>query len=235
MANNAITVRDNAAPSLTFYPESTDLGSSVYRPLFGSSDGAQATIGSKADAAYTGPATASVVSILKGLYAAITAAIPAGTNIIGSISERSVTTTAAPTVTASAAYTTGQVVGGLLTFANAVDGTSGIINSIRLSCKSVVTGNMKLYLFHTNPSSSTFTDKTAPSINVADVPSLSDVFYLTTADSGLGTHTLYSYDNVGKRFVLPSGTSLYGVLVTSGTPTFGSTSDITVSLNIKKD
>lgn len=47
-------------------------------------DGADVTQGAKADAAYAGSGSASLVAILKGLYAASTGPIPAGTAVIGS-------------------------------------------------------------------------------------------------------------------------------------------------------
>jgi hypothetical protein len=46
-------------------------------------DGANVTQGAIADAAYTGSGNATVVAALKGIYAAATAALPAGTNTIG--------------------------------------------------------------------------------------------------------------------------------------------------------
>lgn len=46
-------------------------------------DGWNVTEGTKADSAYAGSGSASIVAILKGLYSAYTSAIPAGTNVIG--------------------------------------------------------------------------------------------------------------------------------------------------------
>jgi hypothetical protein len=48
-------------------------------------DGWDATQGAKADAAYTGSGSPSVISLLKALYTALTSALPAGTNTIGSV------------------------------------------------------------------------------------------------------------------------------------------------------
>ena len=48
-------------------------------------DGSDVAEGAKADSAYAGSGSASVVSILKGLYAAMVAATPAGTNVIGKV------------------------------------------------------------------------------------------------------------------------------------------------------
>lgn len=48
-------------------------------------DGAIATIGTKADSAYSGSGSASEIAALKGIYAAATGAIPAGSNNIGGV------------------------------------------------------------------------------------------------------------------------------------------------------
>ena len=139
-----------------------------------------------------------------------------------------------PTITASSAYTAGYVVGGKLTFSNVVRGTSGVVQSVSIACKSVQTSGFKLYLFTTNPSNSTWADKTAPSINSADVPYLLDVINLSAYDSGLGTMTLYTSDNVGRAFNAASS-NLYGVLVTTATPTFASSSDLFIDIVVLED
>lgn len=186
-----------------------------------------------------------------GAVTAITNALPVGTNVLGkigidqttpgttnnvSVTTKSVAISQTLTVTASSAYTSGNEVGGLSTFAGAV-GTagSGIVQSIRATSKSVQTGPLKLYLFNVNPTNTTWTDKTTPAINAADVSSVIGVYSLSSTDSGLGTHTIYTLDGVGKAFSIASGTSLYGVLVTTGTPTFGSSSDIVVTINVLQD
>jgi hypothetical protein len=141
-----------------------------------------------------------------------------------------------PAVTAASAYVTGNVVGGLLTFANVVQATvlSGVLESVTLAIKSTQTATFKLYLFRSAPSA-TFTDKTSPAINAADASLLLDVITLSGGDSGLGANaTLYVADNIGKSLVL-AGTALYGVLVVTGTPTFTTTTDVVVTASILKD
>ena len=48
-------------------------------------DGADVALGAKADAAYAGTGSASAIATLKGIYSALVAPLPAGTNAIGSI------------------------------------------------------------------------------------------------------------------------------------------------------
>ncbi len=163
---------------------------------------------------------------------------PGTTNGVQVIATNSGTTSpsAAPTVTAASAYAIGNEVGGLLTFTNVVNAgpLSGVLQSIEVMAKSVQTTGLKLYLFSTNPTNSTWTDKSAPAINAADIPFLMGEYSLVTPDSGLGTHTVWNLDGIGKAFVAAAMT-IYGVLVCTGTPTWGSTSDVTVKLGVLKD
>lgn len=139
-----------------------------------------------------------------------------------------------PTITASG-YTAGFVVGGKLTFANAVRGTSGVLQSITITSKSVNAGSgYKFYLFTTNPTNSTWTDHAAPAINAADIPFLMDEFALPSSDSGLGTATLNVSDNLGRAFNAASS-SLYGILVCTSANTYASTSDVFVTLTVLND
>jgi hypothetical protein len=128
------------------------------------------------------------------------------------------------------------VVGGLITFANAVQSKvlSGVLQSVTLAIKSTQTASFRLYLFSSAPAT-TFTDRTAPAIGTGDAAKLLDVISLSAGDSGLGANcTFYSADNIGKSLVL-AGTALYGVLVVTGTPTLPTTSDVVVTASILKD
>ncbi len=141
-----------------------------------------------------------------------------------------------PAITASSAYAAGNIVGGLLTFPNMVQAKalSGVLESIAIKVKSTQSAGFVLDLFKAQPSS-TFTDKTASAIAAADSFLRIGTYSLTNNDSGLGANsTLYTLDNIGKAITL-SGTSLYGVLRTTGTPTFPTTADIQVAVTIMKD
>lgn len=134
-------------------------------------------------------------------------------------------------VTASSAYTAGNQVGPLIALSPSFRGTGsnppdsgGIVQSIRLNFKDAQTTTFKAYQFTSNPSNSTWTDKTTPAINAADVFKVRNPITLSTADSGLGTHTNYGIDQIS-RLQVASGTIDYWVLITTGTPTFGSTTD----------
>ena len=140
-----------------------------------------------------------------------------------------------PTITSGSAYAAGNCVGGKLTFASALGAQlSGTLQNITIASKSVQTAGFKLYLFSTNPTNTTFTDKAAVSLNAADLPYLMDIIPIQYYDSGLGTMTIYPVDGAGRTLV-GATTSLYGVLVTTGTPTFTSTTDLYITLTIMQD
>ena len=129
-----------------------------------------------------------------------------------------------PTVTAGA-YTAGNVVGGLITFPNAfLTANTGVLQSVRLTSKSVQTAEFDITFFSSLPAT-VFTDKTAPSIVAADVLLTQPPIMLTNNFSGLGTHTVYGADGIG-RAVNEVGSSAYALITTAGTPTFASTSDV---------
>ena len=197
-------------------------------------DGSLTTLGAKADAA-AGTGTVSAMALLKQLHLDMLAATPAGTNNIGVVTVGGTSkVTVSPVITAGA-YTTGNLVGPLMTFANALGVLqSGVLQSIRVASKTVQSAALTLHVFDTNPTNTTWTDKTAPGINVADIPYLVGSYPLGGASSPLGTHTIWNLDGIGKG-INAASTSLYGILTVTGTPTFGSTSDISVSINCLKD
>lgn len=153
------------------------------------------------------------------------------------VSTQTVTASVTPTITASA-YTTGQEIGGLMTFTSMARASaySGVVQSIHVTWTTAQTTTIKLYLFNSNPSATTWTDKTTAAINASDIPKLIGVYTLSANDSGLGTVTINNLDGIGKAFVLPSsGTTIYAVAVVVGTPTPASTSSMIVNITTLED
>lgn len=144
-----------------------------------------------------------------------------------------VTASATPAVTASA-YTAGNIMGGIMTFAGVLDSVrfAGILQSITVKFKgTAVTGNVQLSLFKASPSNGTYGDKTAGTWNSADMANLLGVYQLSAPLGPLGTMTVYDLDGIGKAIV-GTTTSLFGILTVSGTPTPASTSDLTVEVGV---
>jgi hypothetical protein len=162
-------------------------------------------------------------------------ALVASTANIGNVGGKTAKIATALTVTASSAYTTGNVVGGKITFSSALlTAGSGVLESISLRSKSVQTATFTLFLFDSNPTNTTWTDKTAPSINVNDIPFLVGAFQLSSFSSGLGTHTIYMLNGISQTLAA-GATTLYGILIVTGTPTFTATTDLTLALGILQD
>lgn len=140
----------------------------------------------------------------------------------------------APTVTAGA-YTANWVLGGKMTFANALraPSLSGVLKSIHVNTKSgAALGTVSFYLFKADPSASTVADGAAISVHANDFDKLIGIYALG-AVAGVGAK-IALLDNIGKAIEAAS-TSLYGVMTVSGTPTPGSTADIKASLGIEQD
>ena len=142
-------------------------------------------------------------------------------------------TSVTPTIQA-ATYSANNCVGGLLTFANAMNSTAltGYIRSIIITDKSKQAVAYSLVLFSANPTGSTITDKAALSIAAADLSKLNPFIAVLSTDrvdfSATGFASVSSLFS-GIKGNATNGT-LYGALVTSGTPTYAGTSDITISL-----
>jgi hypothetical protein len=139
------------------------------------------------------------------------------------------------TVTA-AAYAAGNVVGGLITFTGAVGGsaTTALLHKVNIMCKSAQSSQFDVIFFHTNPTNSTFTDKTALAVNVLDFDKVGAVVHVTdwtnlgTPSVGLATNLALSVKGIASQ-------TIYAVVVARGTPTFASTSDVTISATFIQD
>jgi len=143
-------------------------------------------------------------------------------------------------VTAGSQYSANNEVGPLLALqfgrlGSGVPAESGIAQSFTLTSTSVQTAEFDVSLFISKPTT-TFTDKTAPAILAADVPLVRGPIKLTANFSGLGTHTVYTLDQIAKAIKLPPGTGqIWAVITTTGTPTFTTTTDLQLCIGVLKD
>jgi hypothetical protein len=161
-----------------------------------------------------------------------------GTTVAGNVGGYTSVVRAAPAVTASSAYSAGNSVGGLITFPGALRVTNGtgIIESFTLVDKSNSAAAMTLIIFNVNPTGATLTDKTAfvygaNILNVLGQVSIATTDYVTTNSIAVATKTSLGLAVRGAA----ANTNLYGALVTTGTPTFASTSDISMFLGTLQD
>lgn len=137
--------------------------------------------------------------------------------------------------TTAGAYTAGDNVGGKLTFAGAARSAGGTFKLVDVMILDLANQKIvgSLYLFDADPADSTSTTNDAQTIHANDVPKLIARIPVAAADYA-------SVDSKGvahvavNRVLKLAGTSLYGVFVTEGTPTYG-TSGLKIRLGIVQD
>ena len=141
-----------------------------------------------------------------------------------------------PTVSTSPAYTAKDAVGSNMTFAGAAraNAGSGVITKVLVEDKGQQMAALDLVLFNTNPAAATDNAIFAPS----DAELAPD---LCVGVIPIGAYADFSTNSIATvpcnlPFVCAAGsTSLYGVLVARGTPTYPGASDIVVTLHILQD
>lgn len=145
-------------------------------------------------------------------------------------------TTTTPTVTASA-YSAGNCVGGFnaVTISRA-NGSNGLIQNVILMSKTGLTPTLTVFLFNANPSSSTCTDKSTFTLNVADLPKLiAAPFALTLSAPNGATPSMAELANMARPFIAggSSGSGVqtiyFGMTVTAAV-TPASTSEFIVNI-----
>ena len=141
-----------------------------------------------------------------------------------------------PTVSTTPAYSAGDAIGGKLTFANAtrVAAYSGRVKSVIVTDQNKQNVVIDLVLFNADPSGTTFTDNSV--LDVADADMVKIIARVPLVDwTNLNDNAFCAVNNLSLDFNLASGTSLYGCLITRGTPAFAATNDIIVTLVIEQD
>jgi hypothetical protein len=192
-----------------------------------------AAIRVRASAWTSGTAVITFIASIGAASNIMTSSIPAGTNHIGQVGGQGVTIALTPTVTAGA-YTAGDAVGGLLTFTNAgrVSAEGSVLTDVLIVDDAGQDAELELWLFN-----QTFT---AMSDNAAWAPSEADlencIVVVSTVGStwrAAGTPSVVNIET--QRRIDITGTSLFGQLVTRGTPTYAATDDLTVKVKLLQD
>lgn len=137
-----------------------------------------------------------------------------------------------PTVTNNA-YSSGNCLGGFnaVTIA-AANGQGILLNSVDVKSIGGSTPTVTVYVFDSNPSASTCTDRSTFTLNSADVDKLvAPPFGLTLVAPTGATTTFATQGNMGRMFLAGGSASsgvktLYYALVSGSSFTPGSTSDI---------
>lgn len=144
-----------------------------------------------------------------------------------------ITISQTPTVTAGA-YVANDAVGGLLTFADAArwTGGGGVIKDVLILDDNGQDVAMELWLFNATFVAMADNAPWAPSEAdlrklVAIIPTSDGAWFAAGTPSTARVECSQRYDLVG--------TSLFGQLVTRGTPTFANTDDVTVIVGLLQD
>lgn len=164
------------------------------------------------------------------------AATAAGEAHIGEVGGNTGACSAVPTVQA-AAYAAGQVLGGKLTLSGLarIAAGTGIIQTVDLYSKAAQTAAVDVLIFHADPSGSTFADKAALALAVADFDKLSGIVHLSDWTS-LGTPSITQALGIGMAFKLPAGlVDGFAVLVARGAITPASASDLKLAVKSLRD
>lgn len=135
------------------------------------------------------------------------------------------TSSVTPTV-ATSQYTANTEVGAPMTFT----GISGAIHGVTLAVHGTQTAGFAMYFFSPPPLTGTYADKSAAAPSAADLKKLVGVatFSAPTATPGLANTTIYTATtNIP---VANAVGGVVGVLVTTGTPTFATAGDLTVTV-----
>jgi hypothetical protein len=147
-----------------------------------------------------------------------------------------------PTVDTSI-YAAKDNIGGLLTFSASVCGPikHGYVTGVMITDKSDNAVEYDLLLFKSSPSG-TFTDQAATDPSDADLSLMLPVINIASTDHfSLNDNGISSLSSLRSQvWAVPTSSSsspgtLYGALVSRGTPTYTSTGDITVTLAIACD
>lgn len=141
-----------------------------------------------------------------------------------------------PTVSSGAVYAAKDNVGGIMTFTSAAraSGGSGVVRQVTIADKGQQMAALDLVLFSATVAG-TATDNATFAPSDADLANLLAVVQI----GGMADYQDYSTNSAFSRSVeLPyvcAATSLFGVLVARGTPTYTSTTDIVVTLTCDLD
>jgi|TARA_Y100000310_G_C20681279_1_gene816103 hypothetical protein len=133
-----------------------------------------------------------------------------------------------PTVTAGA-YSANDVVGALLTFGGL---RNGVLQSITICDNAAQAVDYVLVLFESSPTN--IADNATFDIADADLDKIIYQDTLTSADTRQAfTDNSYHFLYGLTAELWSAGGTVYGFLVTTGTPTYAATTDITVTLQVR--
>lgn len=149
---------------------------------------------------------------------------------------RIVTAAGTPTITASSAYASGNCIGSTITLSKMADFGFSTILSVTILDKKDQKSAIDVWMFN-QPLATPQTDKTAVAITAADLQNCIGHISFLAADYSDGGSTAAVATKFNLWLAAAGGVdnNIYAQLVSRGTPTYGSTSDITLRLTAQVD
>lgn len=208
-------------------------------------DGADVTQGAKADSKATDSTSSwSTIALLKGIFSnqsngvVVTQPTAANLNatVTGNVGGRTSQIVVTPTISTSA-YVAGYTVGGIQTLTNALlTAKTGILESLIITGTSNQSAPFDIFLFGVNPAAATTTDHAAFtfSTDITNVIARVSVTAANYVSVGSTPYAIAALSNLG-MVVKGGAATLYAVAVTSGTPTYGSTTALQFSWGFLQD
>jgi len=148
---------------------------------------------------------------------------------------------ASPTVDTNV-YASGDLIGGKLTFSKVMANieSSGVLREVHVYDKAKQAVTLTLILFSSDPTGTTFTDQAAFDVADADLDKIVAIVPLSTHLSLNDNSVTYATGlaiPVRSTDVTDRDTrrTLYGALMSGGTPTYAAATDVKVRLAIEQD
>lgn len=151
---------------------------------------------------------------------------------------------AQPVITAGA-YSANDVVGGLLSFGDTMEGrvtfgginqpgAAGTIRRLSIVDDDNEKAALKLWLFNAAPTA--FLDNAAFAPLIADLDKVITIIPIATTDyTTVNANAIGLVENLGRSFRLATDGPLYGYLVTDATPTYAAVTDLIIKLLVWMD
>lgn len=163
-------------------------------------------------------------------------------NHIGEVGNNLTVLTATPLTTSGLVYTGGNAVGSLMTLTGAsrlsgsagASGTSGSIQSVLIGSKSSQGAMADIIFFNANPTATTCSDRNPFALGAADIGKYIGTAHVTDWSS-YGTPSTGQAHNLAMPYSLSSSTTIYACMVIRSGPTYTSTSDLAIAVNVYRN
>lgn len=142
-----------------------------------------------------------------------------------------------PPVTINSAYSSGQVIGGMLTFGNALRASSGVISNITIVDKDAQASALNIYIFGAAPATS-YPDKSVFTMNATDAANCIGAYSILSGSSGWvqgGGVSVATISPLALAVASDIQKTLWMLIVSAGTPTFTSASAMITTMGILQD